>query len=109
MNIVPATPDLLRRFYGQPAPFTLHGYVAVDGDDVLGVGGISYVAGRKIAFSDFDPRLSRKDRARCFRFLEKWLVEQKGTLFAMCSGPNSRRLLERLGFTGDIPMMVRTR
>lgn len=109
VEIAPATPDTLRQFYGVDTPFTVRGFVAMAGDRVMGVGGISYVAGHQMAFSDFHPDLGRKDRARCFRHLERFFAERPGTLLAMCSGPSSKRLLERLGFTGDVPMMTRPR
>lgn len=108
LEIVPATPELVEAFFGKPPAFTFRGHAAVIDGEVLGLGGISYVGGRPVAFSDWKPELGRKDRARCFRFLERRLAEHKGRIFAICIGEQSRRLLERLGFRGPPEMMVRS-
>lgn len=99
LRIVDATPELLDRFYdGKPPPFTLRACVAMKGEQVLGVGGIHYVGGMAVAFSDHKPELGRKDRARCFRFLEQRLAQWRGKLIAVCYADHSKKLLQRLGF-----------
>lgn len=111
LTFAPATPELLARFYGKPAPFTLRGHVALIGDRVVGVGGVSYVDGLPIAFTDMgnELRASIKDRARCFRFLEAAFAKWEGPLFAICNPqePTARHVLERLGFRGPNEMMAR--
>lgn len=112
MRIVPATPEMVARFYGKPSPFTFRGHAALIGDRVVGLGGVSYVDGLPVAFTDMadDLRGRIKDRARCFRFLERQFRAWPGPLFAICNPrePTARRILERLGFSGPSEFMVRT-
>lgn len=102
MQIVPATPALVEAFFGCPPPYTFRGHAALIGDRVVGLGGVSFVNGMPVAFTDMKDELrSRiKDRARCFRFLEAEFKRHTGRLFAVCSPdePTAARILARLGF-----------
>lgn len=110
-----ATPDRVEAYLGQRPAFTFRGHVAMIDDRVVGLGGISYVAGMPWAFSQMadELRARRKDVARCVRFLERYLGTHKGSLFAVACEPTSPGLLRRLGFvaTGQTlaegPVMVR--
>lgn len=105
----PATPELLEAFYGRRPIHSMRAHVAMIGDRVVGVGGISLTNGVPVAFSDHAEELGRRARARCFRFMEAQLAQWKGPLRAVCSpaDPGSRRLLKRLGFSGDGAVMMR--
>lgn len=116
LSIVPATADLVARYHDGPPPFTFTGHVAMIEDRVVGLGGVFYAHGQAYAFSEMKPELRarRKDRARCFRFLEQQIGKFRGTLYAIACEPTSPRLLERLGFrpaaatTDDgFPLMVK--
>lgn len=102
MQIVPATPALVAAFFGKPSPWTFRGHAALIGDKVVGLGGVSIVDGLPIAFTDMTDELRAriKDRARCFRFLEREFQRHAGRLFALCSEdePTAPRILARLGF-----------
>jgi hypothetical protein len=107
----PATPDLVREYYGGPAPWTMKAHVAVKDGRVVGIGGVHYGGGIPTAFSEAREPLSKKDTARCARFMERFLAGFAMPVWAECTG--SRKLLERLGFraTGEEgaagPLMVR--
>ena len=108
----PATPALVEEYYGGPAPWTMKAHVALRDGRVVGIGGVHYGGGVPTAFSEAKEPLSKKDAARCARFMERFLAGFRVPVFAECTG--SRRLLERLGFqaTGieeaGGPLMVRT-
>lgn len=111
MEIVPATPALVEAFFGRPPPYTFRGHAALIGDKVVGLGGISFVGGMPIAFTDMKDELRARpmDRARCYRFLKRQFQHHAGRLFAICSEdePTAPRVLERLGFkpvTGRLMM-----
>lgn len=118
--IVEATPELVEAYYGRPSPFTLRGLVATIDGRPVGVGGISYVAGEPIVFSEMhdELRARRRDCARCFRALEPLVRSFAGLAYAIACEPSSPALLKRLGFvdtgaeqTSDLlprgPIMVR--
>lgn len=112
LEFVPATPALVEEYYGGPAPWTMKAYVALKDGRVVGIGGVHFGGGAATAFSEAKEPLSKKDAARCARFMERFLNTFKAPVWAECTG--SRRLLERLGFraTGEEgavgPLMVRT-
>lgn len=102
MTIVPATPALVEAFFGKPPPYTFRGHAALIGDRVVGLGGVSFVNGMPVAFSDMTDELRARqaDRARCYRFLRREFRRHVGRLFAMCSEdePTAPRVLAGLGF-----------
>ena len=108
----PATPALVEEYYGGPAPWTMKAHVALRDGRVVGIGGVRYGGGVPTAFSEAKEPLSKKEAARCARFMERFLAGLKSPVFAECMG--SRKLLERFGFraTGEQgaagPIMVRS-
>ncbi len=100
LEIVPATPELAQRYAGANPPRTFRGHAALRDGEVVGLGGIYYQDGQPVIFSEYK-EMSRKDRARCFRFLERVASEWKGRLYAVCDAahPGSPGLLRRLGFS----------
>lgn len=115
LEFAQATPELARAYWGKDPPFSFRGYVALLDGEVVGIGGVSYVMGHAIAFSEGKPELMkrRKDVVTCFRFLAMYLDKWAGRLYAECALPTSPRVLERLGFLptdmrlGEKPMWVR--
>lgn len=95
-----ATPELAREYWGGDPRFSFHGWAALIDGRVVGIGGVSYVSGFPVAFSEGKPELMsrKKDVVRCFQFLEEWLGGWTGRLYAECALPTSPRILERLGF-----------
>ena len=113
-----ATSDLVRAYYGGPAPFTFRGYVALLDGKPIGVGGIYYDNDRPVAFSDMAPemRARKRDVARAIRVLKSQFDACKATLFVIAnkSEPTAPRLLAKLGFeetgteTEHGPVLVRS-
>jgi hypothetical protein len=98
----PATPDLVREYYGGPAPVTFKGYVAVLDDRPVGVGGVSFVNGVRVAFSEMkdEMRPHLKARARAVRVMERLLDSYSAPILAVANPdePTSAGLLRKLGF-----------
>lgn len=110
LEIVPATSALLERFYSRTSPFTLRGHVVLKDGEPVALGGIYFDNEKAIAFSDIKPdRMTKREIAQGFRFLERQFARWPGPLFAICNPayPNARRLLQRLGFQGQPELMVR--
>jgi hypothetical protein len=107
----PATPDLVREYYGGPAPWTMRAHVALKDGRVVGIGGVHFGSVVPVAFSEAKEPLSKEETVRCARFMKRFLTGFAMPVFAECTG--SRRLLELLGFraTGEEgaagPLMVR--
>lgn len=112
----PATPTLVEEYYGGPAPWTMKAHVAMKDGRVVGIGGVHYAGGVPTAFSEAKEPLSKKDAARCARFMERFLDGFRVPVFAVPSPdlPTSVGLLTRLGFrpTGEAAergqLMMRT-
>lgn len=62
-DVIPATADVIQRFYGAPPTRTQMAVAVVDGDRVLGVGGVYLHAGRWVMFSDMTDELRSRKRA----------------------------------------------
>lgn len=99
-RIVPASADLVETYYGGRVPYTIRGFVALLREQPAGVGGIEFIDGMPIAFSEMtdELRVRRRDCARCYRALEPLLRGFGGVLYAVACEPSSRPLLKRLGF-----------
>ena len=68
-DVIPATAEVIQRFYGAQPVRTQMAVAVVDGDRVLGVGGIYLHAGCWVMFSDMTDELRSRKRAlvRAFR------------------------------------------
>lgn len=54
VRLVPATAELIERFYGKPQERSIRGIVMVRGDEVLGVGGYYVDGARVVVFSELN-------------------------------------------------------
>lgn len=61
-RIIPATTDILIRYYGHPLALTVRAVAAMDGDDIIGVGGIYMQDSSAVLFTDMTERLRRDKR-----------------------------------------------
>lgn len=100
LEILPATPELVREFAGKAPPYTFRGHAGLLDGKVVGLGGIFYRDGLPVVFAEFTPGLARRHRAQAFRFLEEQFDLWKGRLFAICDSEfdSAPGLLQRLGF-----------
>jgi hypothetical protein len=98
----PATAEDAERYYGRRPPLSFKGFVAVRGNEVLGIAGISYDNGMRVAFSEFKEAL-RSDRralAKGVKMTMKLVNEIKGPVYAVADDeePTSTKLLAKLGW-----------
>jgi hypothetical protein len=115
LEAVPATPELVARFYdGKPAPFTFRGYAGMIGDRVVGLAGIHYRAGQPVVFADIGEGLSKWEIGRGIGMLKRLMLNDwKGLLYAICDQERetAHRTLTHLGFApmGNGPWYMRVR
>lgn len=97
----PATALTVLAYYGGPAPFSLKGYVAMLDGQPVGIGGVYWLAGKPVAFSECKPEMETrlKDKARAVRLLKKNIKAYKMPVLAIATEPTSVPLLTKLGFT----------
>ena len=97
--IIPATPAHIAALYGHTLGRTVRALAVVDGERVLGVGGIYHDDGRTVIFSKKTDDLRRQKRILILasRQIMGWLREEA---FALCdtSIPKARDFLEHMGF-----------
>ena len=100
-EILPATPELMRRFYGRMPRRTSEAIVAVRGDRVLGVAGIYRESGAAVAFSELSDELKADKRAlvRGARTLTLMLERGGRDVYAMKGDAQGADvLLRHIGF-----------
>lgn len=102
--IVPATYELLDRFYGKRQPYTVHRALAavLDGEPIC-IGGAYRVGDRFVAFADVRPVMRErfvKTGVRMAKDVLKMYREMGVPLFAKasCDVEAAGRFLEHLGF-----------
>ncbi len=98
----PATAADAAAYYGRSPGLTFRGYVAVKGDEVLGICGVNYTHGMRVAFSEFKEAL-RSDRralAKGVRMTMRIVNQIKGPVYAVADDeePTSTKLLAKLGW-----------
>jgi hypothetical protein len=102
-----ATSKDARDWYGMDPPMSFRGYVAEVTGEVVGIGGVFYMNGIPIVFSDMkkDKRLDRKSIVRAIRLLIQLIDSNYRIVFAFPSDEEktSKALLVKLGFnpSGD--------
>lgn len=101
-EIVPATPELLLRFYGRAPAVSMRAFVGIHDGEPLAVFGLYYDAGRMVLFSNIKPEARRfKKTLVAGAFMVRDLARSLGVpvhAAADCCVDGSVRLLERLGF-----------
>jgi len=75
------------------------GIVGLIDEKIVSVAGLCFATGRPtIAISDYDDRVGNKDRVIFGRLAMKILEDYGDLVWAICSNPKSKNVLERLGF-----------
>jgi hypothetical protein len=101
MQIVPATTELLKRFYGVPPVRSQRAVVAMRGDDVVGVAGVFLAEAGQVMFSDLtdEVRKSKRTIIRGIREVQK-LAKPSMPVYAEADEEieGSEKLLEHMGF-----------
>lgn len=112
-----ATQALAERYYGGMPPAGFRGWVAVKGEEVVGVGGVQRVAGVLFAFSERKPEMAGDKRAcaKATRLLVEYLDSLPEPAYAVADEviETSAQLLSRIGFVktgqrlGDQDLLMR--
>ncbi len=101
-RFVPATHELLKRYYGREPLCTVRGFVALVDDEPVGVLGVYYLNKQPLLFSEMKPevRHRKKDIVKAYRLLEEFASGFKYPLWAVaqCGEKAAEGLLQRLGF-----------
>ena len=102
IDVVPATPDLMQRFYGRTPARTSQAVVAVQGDRVLGVAGVYFENGYAVAFTELSDEIRANKRliVRGYRALLPFLRAARLPVVALCDPliAGSERLLLHYNF-----------
>ncbi len=98
----PATPADAEAYYGRPSGATFRGYVAVKDGEVVGIGGVSYDNGTRVAFSEFKDALRSDRRAlvKGVKIVMDIVNQIRGPVYAVADDaePTSTKLLAKLGW-----------
>ena len=101
-RIEPATPETVEAFYGEPVGYSFKGIVAVEDENVIGIGGIYRLNGKRIAFTDMKPemRKHKKIMVKSCRLLMDMIRKEHRPVYAVANQdePTAQDLLARLGF-----------
>jgi len=104
-----ATREDAIEFFGEQPPYSFKGFVAVEGDKVIGIGGLSFSQGRVTAFSDMKPEMRkyRREMVKTCRRIVEMIKQERRPVFAVAYNkePTSLKLLVNLGFK---PIGMRT-
>lgn len=106
INIRPATKADLDRFYAdRPQRPTVSALVGeTDDGEILGIGGLAYVAGKVLMFSDLTPE-ARKHKVSMHRIATMLVGQCRDAghklVYAEGAEPTSERWLTKLGFERD--------
>ena len=102
IELVPATPELLLKFYGEPNKRTMKAVVAVRGNEILGVAGIYRHLNGWGMFSDTTEELRRHSKfiLKSAKTFMKIAIDSGLPIFAKCSDnlETADRFLRHLGF-----------
>ncbi len=100
-QIVPATPEIMRRFYGVAR--TCRAYAVVRGEEILGIGGIRFEGNLPIMFSDLkeSERQNKRLIVRCTRKMQELIREYDFPVFAEAEETimGSDNALKHIGFS----------
>jgi hypothetical protein len=102
IELVPATNELLVRFYGEPVKRTMRAVVAVRGNEILGVAGIYRHENGWGMFSDTTEELRRHGKLllKSAKAFMQVAIDSGLPIFAKCSEnlETADRFLRHLGF-----------
>jgi hypothetical protein len=91
-------------FYGKVPEHSFKGIVAIKDERVIGIGGLFFMKGSIVAFSDMKPEMkeSKKSIVKGMRMLVDMIKKETRPVYAIAD-PNeatSCKLLAKLGFVG---------
>jgi hypothetical protein len=102
IEIVPATQELLSRYYGERPYPRIRGFVAIQDGEPIGVGGIAYRGEALEVFSDLKPEMKahKKTLYKTARRIVEILRQKRLPAYACANPeePTADRFLTRLGF-----------
>jgi len=61
-RIVPATPEIIASYYGKHLPLTVRAVAAMDGEEIIGIGGVYLQDSSAVLFTDMTDRLRSNKR-----------------------------------------------
>jgi acetyl-CoA carboxylase carboxyltransferase component len=102
-EIVPATPDLIKRFYGHAQPWTVRAFAAVLNGEPLCIAGVGYAEGQSVVFANVKPVMRerfKKTGVRLAKCVMQLVAERGQPVIALpdCGLESAPRFLEYLGF-----------
>ena len=97
-----ATAADAQAFYGKPHPYTFIGYVAELDGEIIGIAGVFFDGGKRVAFSDLKPevRKYRKFMVKTLKILAELFDSLGVPVYAVANQaePTAPYLLIKLGF-----------
>ena len=100
-EIVPATPEMFVRFYGEPQKRTARAMAVVCGEEIIGIAGVASEAGTMVLFSELTDDL-RRDKRSLVKLIRAVTPMMEGRTVYSIADPEiegSDILLEHMGFT----------
>lgn len=100
-EIVPATPELMERFYGTPQQITVRALAAVLDGEPLCIAGTFTQGGVTVVFANVKPEMRTRFKKTGVRLARRVMETVSGRVVAMPDGnvEAAARFLEHLGFT----------
>lgn len=100
-EIVPATPELMERFYGKPQAVTVRALAAVLDGEPLCIAGTFTQGGVTVVFANVRPEMRKRFKKTGLRLARRVMQMAQGRVVAMPDGnvEAAARFLEHLGFT----------
>lgn len=98
MKFRPLTIDDYLSFYSN-VPFSVKGIAAEIDGELVGIGGLYYEKGKRIVFSSFCDRLTKREIVKGARAIMELAAEVKGPVYAVAEGgERAERTLAHFGF-----------
>lgn len=102
VRLVPATPEILYKFYGKQPDRTVRAIAGVEGEEVLGIGGYYLTKESAVVFSEIRPE-GMKKKLSIVKATKKVLEMAKKTGLPIYAVPDENigtacNFLKRLGF-----------
>ena len=97
-----ATKEYAENFYGDKPAKSFRGYVAILGDKVVGIGGVTVYNSNMMLFSEMkdEMRPFKRDIVKSIRILKEFISNYKYPIMAIASNtePISEKILTTMGF-----------
>jgi len=101
LEIVPATQELVERFFGKPPIRTVRAVVAVKDNEPIAIGGLYLDRGRYVMFSEWKPEIlkHRREIVMTMREVRKLMASVRIPVHAVASDDsNDGVILRHMGF-----------